>query len=209
MRHNLLLRAGTVLVLAGLASGCDKLGMGDKVPEQPDVPSTQELRKIGYLPSTDTGRDGRKVYSHFGAAKTCHDFELAMRWNRPTNIPGGPFGKKMVYLTSMVPEDLPKDAEVFISGTIVRGNALVNGGEAWYLRMKDGTVVQAAEMANFMEKQEQETQGEKLGALNQPDKPGRIFCGQGIYQGVLGKDPDGGDKKVPLFSMLYAMDRER
>jgi hypothetical protein len=76
--------------------------------------------------------------------------------------------------------------------------------------MRDGTVVQAAEMGDYIAKQEQETQGDKLGALNQPDKPGRVFCGHGIYQGVMGRDPGGTqDKKVPLVSMLYAMDRDR
>jgi hypothetical protein len=210
MRHNRVPRAATVLLLTTLVGGCDQLGLGNRAPEQPEVPSAQELGKISYLPSAASTPNGRKVYSHFAIAKSCEDFQLAMRWNRPPNIAGGSFGKKMVYLTSTFPADLPKESEVFISGTIVKGDRLVGGGQAWYLHMQDGTVVQAAEMGDYIAKQEQETQGDKLGALNQPDKPGRVFCGHGIYQGVMGRDPDGTqDKKVPLVSMLYAMDRDR
>jgi hypothetical protein len=210
MRHNLFLRAATVVLVTGAAGSCDQLGMGKKVAEPPQVPSQQQLDKISYLPAETTGPNGRKVYGPFSKAKTCGDYEVAMRWNRPPNIAGGPFGKQMVYLIDSVPADLPKDAEVFLTGTIVKGHPIVAGGQAWYVRMKDGTLVQSAEMANYIEKQEQESQGDKLAALNQPNKPGRIFCGHGIYQGVLGKDPDNGeDKKVPLFSMLYAMDRDK
>ena len=201
-------RLGAVLLLTGLSAGCDQLGMGKSTPQQPEVPSTQELQKIGYLPS-ETGPNGRKVYNQFAKAKSCNDFELALRWNRPPNIAGGPFGKKMAYLGVASLADLPKDSEVFLTGTIIRGAGLVGGGQVWYLRMKDGTVVQAVELADYLQKQEQDTQGDRLGALNQPDKPGRVLCGHGIYKGTLGKGPVKPDEKVPLFSMLYTLDRDK
>jgi hypothetical protein len=207
MRNDFARTVAAAVLLANMAAGCDKLGgRGSEVTGPPEVPSEQELHAIRYLSAAET--NGRKLYNHFEKARTCGDYELAQRWNRPPNVPGGSFGQKMVYLTSTVPADLPKDSEVFIRGTIVKGAPLVSGGEAWYLRMKDGTLVQAAEMADFMQKQDQDTQGDKLSALNNPNKPGRAFCGTGIYQGVLGKDPEQPDKKVPLFSIMYAMDRD-
>jgi hypothetical protein len=209
MRNNHSLQVGAVILLAGMTGGCDKLGMGNKVVGPAEVPSEQALQKISYMSSANSGPQGRKQYNHFEEAKTCADFEVAMRWNRPPNVPGGPFSKQMVYLTSDIPADLPKDSEVFIASTIVKGDPLVAGGEAWLLKMKDGTTVQAAEMANFMEKQEQDTQGAKLAALNKPNKPGRAFCAQAVFQGLEGKDSDQPDKKIPLFSILYAMDRDK
>jgi len=199
-------RLAATLLLTGLSAGCDQLGSGKDTPQQPQVPSAHELRKIGYLPS-ETGPNGRKLYTQLAKARSCGDFELAMRWNRPPNITGGPFAKKMTYLTAASPADLPKDSEVFLTGTIVRGAQLVGGGQAWYLRMKDGNLVQAVEMSDYLQKQEQDTLGDRLGALNQPDKPGRALCGHGIYKGVLGNDPNEAQKKVPLFSMLYTLDR--
>jgi hypothetical protein len=203
-------KLGTVLLLASACVGCDQLlgEGGDKTPQQPEVPSAHELDKIGYLPA-ENGPNGRKVYDKFAKAKSCGDFETAMRWNRPPNIAGGHFGKKMAYLDADGPAKLPDNSEVFLIGTIVRGAPLVGGGQSWYLRMKDGTVVQAVEMADYLEKQEQDTLGDRLGALNQPDKAGRVVCGHGIYKGVQGKGPDEADKKVPLFSMLYTLDRDR
>ena len=197
MSHYFVARLGAVLLLTGLSAGCDQLGRGNSTPQEPEVPSVHELRRIGYLP-TETDPNGRKV---------CGDFELAMRWNRPPNIAGGPLGKKMAYLGVASPANLPKDSEVFLTGTIVRGASLVGGDQAWYLRMKDGTVVQLVERADYLQKQEQDTQGDRLGALNQPDKPGRVLCGHGFYKGALGTDPEKGDKKVPLYSMLFTLDR--
>jgi len=208
MRHYWVSRLEAVLLLTGLSAGCDQLGTGKSTPQEPEVPSVHELRKIGYLPA-ETDPKGRKVYNQLAKAKSCGDFELAMRWNRPPNIAGGPFGKKMAYLGVASPAELPRDSEVFLTGTIVRGASLVGGGQSWYLRTKDGTVVQAVEMADYLQKQEQDTLGDRLGALNQPDKPGRVLCGHGFYKGALGKDPENADKKVPLFSMLYTLDRDK
>jgi len=199
-------RLGAVLLLTGLSAGCDQLGSGNKAPQEPEVPSAHELSRIGYLP-TESDPNGRKIYNQLAKARSCGDFELAMRWNRPPNIAGGPFGKKMAYLGTASPADLPKDSEVFLTGTIVRGASLAEGDQGWYLRMKDGTVVEVVERADYLQKQEQDTQGDRLGALNQPDKPGRVLCGHGYYLGALGADPEKGDKKIPLYSMLFALDR--
>jgi len=209
MRYNLGLRIGAVLLLAALAGGCDQFGMGRKAAGPAEVPSDSDLNRIGYMTSVNTGPQGRKVYNRLEEAKSCRHLETAMRWNRPPNVAGGPFSKQMVYLTTTIPADLPENSEVFIVATIEKGDPLVAGGEAWLLKMKDGSLVQAAEMANFLEKQEQDTQGGKLLALDKPNKPGRAFCGQAVYQGRNGKDPMQDQKKIPLFSMLYAVDRDK
>jgi hypothetical protein len=206
MSHYFVARVGAVLLFAGLSAGCGQLGTGNSAPQEPEVPSAHDLAQIGYLP-TETDPNGRKAYKELAKAKSCGDFELAMRWNRPPNIAGGPLGKKMAYLGTASPANLPKDSEVVLTGTIVRGASLVGGDHAWYLRMKDGTVVQVVERADYLQKQEQDTQGDRLGALNQPDKPGRALCGRGFYMGALGTDPENGDKKVPLYSMLFTLDR--
>jgi hypothetical protein len=209
MRHLLLLwQMSAIALLAGL-SGCDQLSMAKKAVGPAEVPSDADLQKISYMSSVNTGPQGRKTYNRLEEAKTCGHLETAMRWNRPPNVAGGPFSKQMIYLTDTVPADLPNDSEVFIVASIEKGDPLVAGGEAWLLKMRDGSVVQAAEMANFIEKQEQDTQGSKLVALDKPNKPGRIFCGQAVYQGRKGKDPMQDDKKIPLFSMLYAADRDK
>jgi hypothetical protein len=123
-------------------------------------------------------------------------------------VEGGPFRKKMIYLTSSFPADLPKDSEVFIAATIEKGETLSSGSAGWYLKMPDGTRVQALEMANFWEKQEQDSQEGKTVALHEPNKPGRALCAQAVYEGLSGKDPSE-DKKIPLISVLYAMDRRK
>jgi hypothetical protein len=197
------------ILSAGLA-GCDQFGAAKKAMGPPEVPSDAELQKISYMTAENSGPQGRKTYTHLWKAKTCADFETAMRWNRPPNVVGGSFGKQMVYLTDAVPADLPTDSEVFIRGTIEKGDQLVAGGWAWILKMKDGSLVQTAEMQDFITKQDQETVGNsKAMTLDKPSKPGRAFCGQGVFQGMKGKDPNQADGKIPLFSMLYAIDREQ
>ena len=207
MTHSAM-RIAPALVLASLACGCDQLGLGDKAPASDGAPPVQELQKISYMSSSGAETHGRKLYSHYEEARTCGDFELALRWNRPPNVAGGVFNKKIVYLTSGVPNELAKDSEVFIIGTIEQGKSLGSGTQGWLLRMRDGTVVQAIEMQNFLEKEEQAAQDGKRVALEKPNKPGRAFCGQGVYQGVAGKDPDHPEKPIPLVSILFAMDRE-
>jgi hypothetical protein len=209
MKYNVALRIGAVLLLASLG-GCDQLGMGQKKAAGPaEVPSDSQLQKIGYMTSDNSGPQGRKVYNRLEEARSCGHLETAMRWNRPPNVAGGLFNKQMVYLTSTVPADLPAESEVFIVATIEKGDPLVAGGEVWLLKMKDGSLAQAAEMTDRLEKQEQETQGSKSPALDKPNKPGRAFCGQAVYQGLNGKDPMQNDKKIPLFSVLYAVDRDK
>jgi hypothetical protein len=209
MRYSCALRIAAMILLASLTGGCDKFGMGNKPTEPAETPTDTAQRKISYMTSANTGPQGRKQYDHLEEAKSCGDLELAMRWNRPPNVAGGPFSKKMIYLTDSIPADLPKDSEVFIVASIEKGDPLVAGGEAWILKMKDGSLAQAAEMSNFIEKQEQDTQGGKLVTLDKPNKPGRAFCGRAAYQGLNGKDPVQDGKKIPLFSMLYAMDRDK
>lgn len=201
------LRISAILLLAGLLVGCDKFHAGSNDSGPDGAPSEQALQKISYMSSAATGPNARKSYDRFEQARTCGDFELAMRWNRPPNVEGGPFHKKMVYLTTTVPADLPKGSEVFITGTIEKWESLPSGAAGWFLRMADGTIVQAIETTDFWEKQEQESQEGKVVALVNPNVPGRKFCGQGAYQGLIGKHPDQ-EQKVPLVSVFFAMDRK-
>jgi hypothetical protein len=194
-------------LLAVVTAGCDKLGIGSQAPVADEAPTDQELKKISYLSSAGSGPNGRKLYTRFEEARSCGDFELAMRWNRPPGLEGGPFHQKMVYVRATLPADLPKNTEVFIRATIQEGETLRSGSARWYLRMQDGTLVEAVEDSGFMEKQEQAAQESQQTALVAPNKPGRAFCGHGIYQGVAGKDPTK-DEKIPLVSVLYAMDRD-
>jgi hypothetical protein len=208
MTHTLAMRMAAAVLLAGLACGCDRFGMGNKVAEPDGAPSEQELQKISYMSSSDVKDQGRKRYSHYEEAKTCGDFELAMRWNRPPNVAGGAFHQKMVYLTSAVPGDLPKDAEVFVAGTIEKANNLTSGALGWQVRLRDGTQVLAVETQNFLEKQQQLAQDGKWVALQKPDTAGRAFCGQGVYQGMGGKDSNDPQQQIPLISILFGMDRD-
>jgi len=207
MRRNLSWQVGAVILSANLMAGCDQLGLGKQASGPDGAPDEQELQKISYMTSA-TGTQGRKLYNHYEEAKTCGDFELAMRWNRPPNRAGGPFDQKMVYLTANVPPDFAKDSEVFIAATIEKGETLPSGSAGWYLRMQDGTLVQAIEAANYWEKEEQAAQDGKVVAIVRPEKPGRAFCGQGVYEGLMGKDPTQ-DKKIPLVALLFAMDRDK
>lgn len=209
MKYSKSLFLGAFALAAGLA-GCDQFGAAKRALGPPEVPSEAQLKTISYMTAENSGPQARKSYTHLWEAKTCADFETAMRWNRPPNVPGGSFSKQMVYLTETVPADLPAESEVFLSATIEKGDPLVAGGEAWILKMKDGTVVQAAEMQDFITKQDQQTAGNsKALTLDKPNKPGRAFCGQAVFQGVKGKDPNQEGRKIPLFSMLYAIDREK
>jgi hypothetical protein len=208
MTHTLPMRMAAAVLLAGLACGCDRFGTGNKVAEPDGAPSDQELQKISYMSSSDMKDQARKRYSHYEEAKTCGDFELAMRWNRPPNVAGGAFHQKMVYLTSAVPGDLPKDSEVFVAGTIEKANNLTSGALGWQVRLRDGTQVLAVETQNFLEKQQQLAQDGKWVALQKPDTAGRAFCGQGVYQGRGAKDPKDPQQQIPLISILFGMDRD-
>jgi hypothetical protein len=208
MRHAIKLNVCAIVLLASALCACDQIGLGKKAPEPDGAPTEQELQKIGYMSAANSGANGRKLYSHYEEAKTCGDFELAMRWNRPPNIEGGPFHKKMVYLTTAIPADLPKDSEIFFTARIERGQTLPSGSAGWSLRMQDGSPLQAIETANFWEKQEQASQEGGAVAIVKPEKPGRVLCAQGVYEGVAGKAADQ-DGKIPLVSVLFAMDRDK
>jgi hypothetical protein len=196
------------LFLISLAA-CQKLGMGNTADGPDGAPTEQELKKIAYMSSANSGPQGRKLYDHLEEAKTCADYELAMRWNRPPNVEGGLFHKKLNYLTSGVPADLPKESEVLIRARIEKTDTMTAGGFVWILSMPDGTRIQAAETADFLQKQDQVAlDNKKYTALVKPNKVGRAFCGQGIYQGMLGKAADS-DAKIALLSMLFAMDRDK
>jgi hypothetical protein len=210
MRHRPALSLTILLVVTGGTAGCDRLGIGrHDGPVSDGAPSEQDLQKISYMTSADAGPKGRKLYTHYEQARTCGDFELATRWNRPPNIESGPFRKKMVYISASVPADLPKDSEVFLRGVIEQGETLPSGAARWYVKLQDGTRVQAIETADFYEKEEQAAQeGSKQTALVEPNRPHREFCGQGVYEGLAGKDTDQ-EKKIPLVSMLFTMDRKK
>lgn len=204
MKHTTLMPAGAVLLLAGLA-GCNQA----KDAGPPEVPADAQMKKISYMTSAD-GPQGRRSYTQLWEAKTCGDLETAMRWNRPPNVAGGSFGQRMTYLTNSVPTDLADNSEVFLRGSIEKGDPLVAGGEVWLLKMKDGSLVQAAETADFLTKQEAQTAGvPNQAALSKPNKPGRAFCAHAVYQGLRGKDPMQQEKKIPLFSVMYAIDRDK
>lgn len=203
---------GALLLVSSILVGCDKLGeklgLGSSAqPASTQRPRLQELKRIRYL-SQAVGPDGRKIFDHLEQAKSCRDLELAMRWNRPPDVPGGPFNMKMIYLSAGIPGDLPKQSEVFISGTIERGESLPSGAWGWSLKMSDGSEVQAIEPAEYWEKQEQTQQEGGAAAIVKPNAPRRKLCAYGIYQGLIGKSLQG-DRNVPLVSVLFAMDRRR
>jgi hypothetical protein len=212
MKHSLGIALTALSLLVASLAGCDRLGLAGKAPASAERPSAKQLERISYLPQT-TGPDGRKVYDHLEKAKSCRDLELAMRWNRPPDVAGGPFDKKMIYLTSTFPADLPKESEVFLSGKIERGSALPSGSAGWSIRLRDGTEVQAIEPAEYWQQQEQSQQEQNPedgggAAIVKPFIAGRTLCGRGIYQGRIGKGLKGGEA-VPLVSILFAIDRRR
>jgi len=206
------MRRIALLVLALVAAGCDQLGFSRKTAKDSQaLPTDKQLRQIAYLHAS-AGPEGRKVYDQLDEAKTCADLELAMRWNRPPDIEGGPFHQKLTYLGAGVPADLPEDSEVFISSaTIEKGDTLPSGAQGWILRMPDHSLIQAIETAGLWQKQEQAQQDAPKGATTaivNPDAPGREFCAHGVYQGMKGRSPEGGEgKNIPLVSILFAMDR--
>jgi hypothetical protein len=205
---SLIVRAtGTALLLATSLAGCGKLGLGGKPPHSTELPTPQQLKAIHYM-SQAPGPDGRRVFDHLEQAKSCHDLEIAMRWNRPPDIKAGPFNEKMTYVTSSVPTSLPKNSEVFISGVIKAGRLLPDGGSVWSLKLQDGSEVQAVETVEYAQKQEEAQQEGGHATFIEPYRPGRRLCAYGIYQGNIGMAMDQ-HGHVPLVSILFAMDRRR
>jgi hypothetical protein len=212
MMHPIARSSCVLIVVAVALTGCNKLGLGNTQHASTQRPTPEELDRIHYM-SQAAGPDGRKIFDHLERAKSCRDLQLAMRWNRPPDVQAGPFSQKMVYLSGQVPPDLPKGSEVFILGTIERGEALPSGAWGWSLKMSDGSELQAIEPAEYWQKQEQQQdpQQQKEGgaaAIVKPNDPGRKLCGNGIYQGMIGKSLKGGGS-APLVSVLFAIDRRR
>jgi hypothetical protein len=194
-----------LLVTVTALGGCDKLGLSSKQHGSTQRPSPTQLERIQYMSQVDAP-DGHKVFDHLERAKSCRDLELAMRWNRPPDVEGGPFNKKLIYLSESIPTDLPKQSEVFISGTIERGESLPSGAWGWTLEMTDGSEVQAIETAEYWEKQQQAQQDGSAAAIVKPSAPGRKLCIHGVYQGLIGKSPKRSGN-IPLVSVLFALDR--
>ena len=139
--RNLILRSTVAALLLGLVTlltGCNKLGLGGQKTQSTELPTAKQLKAIAYM-SRAPGPDGRPAYDHLAQAKSCHDLEIAMRWNRPPDVKTGPFNDKMVYVSAGVPANLPKNSEVFFSGPVKAGRALPTGGSIWTLRLQDDT----------------------------------------------------------------------
>ena len=199
------------LLCSVLLTGCDKinldkLGLGHK-QQSTQLPSDRELKTIHYM-SQSAGPDGRQVFDHLEQAKSCHDLEIAMRWNRPADVKSGPFNEKMVYLSSAVPASLPKNSEVFISGEIEQGQAQPAGSSVWALKLKDGSEVQAIESTQYAQKQAEAQQEGGRATMVRPYTHGRTLCAYGVYQGTSGLSLDQ-KQHVPLISVLFAMDRRK
>jgi hypothetical protein len=207
MRDPLARCLGTLLLLCGLLAGCDKLDLDRQPQRSKELPTRQQLKTIAYMSQTK-GPGGRRVFDRLGQARSCHDFEIAMRWNRPPDVRGGPFNQKMTYLISNVPANLPKNSEVFLAGVIEQGQTLPSGGSVWAVRMKDGGEVQAVETAGYAVKQEEAQQNGGSATMVHPFTPGRTLCAYGVYQGVTGLSLNR-KGRVPLVSVLFAMDRRR
>jgi len=207
MHHPLARSLGTLLLVCSVLGGCNKLGLGRQPRPSKDLPTRQQLKSIAYM-SQSKGPAGRPAFDRLGQARSCHDFEIAMRWNRPPDVRGGPFDQKMVYLTAHVPADLPKNSEVFLLGVIEQGQTLPSGGSVWAVRLKDGSEVQAVETAGYAEKQEETQQNGGSATMVHPFTPGRALCAYGVYQGVTGLSLNQ-KQRVPLVSVLFAMDRRR
>ncbi len=207
MRKLIAHSAGTALALLTLLTGCSKLGLGGEHTQSKDLPTTRQLKTIAYM-SQSRGPDGRSVFDHMDQAKSCHDLEIAMRWNRPPDIKAGPFNQKMVYVSSAMPADLQKHAEVFVIGVIKAGRSLPSGGSVWSLRLRDRSEIQAVETPQYAEKQDEAQQAGGHATMLHPYTPGRLLCAYGVYQGMTGMALDQ-KGHVPLISVLFAMDRWR
>lgn len=214
MRSLIVKSVGTAFALAILLGGCnklslDKLGLGGQPAQSKELPTPRQLKAIAYMSQSKDGQNGRLIYDHLEQAKSCHDLEIAMRWNRPPDIKAGPFNQKMTYISSGVPASLSKASEVFLTGKIEAGQSMPSGGSVWALILPDGSELQAIETPEYTEKQEEAQQ--QAGApqtSSHPYTPKRLLCAYGVYQGDIGMAL-GKPQHVPLVSVLFAMDRSR
>src|SRR5512146_928096 len=101
MNRVMLRFAGAALLLPMLLAGCSKFQLGGK-SHSAELPTPRQLKEIRYM-SQATGPDGRRYFNHLEQAKSCHDLEIAMRWNRPPDVKGGPFDAKMVSASAQFP----------------------------------------------------------------------------------------------------------
>jgi hypothetical protein len=214
MRNLIVKSVAGALAFGILLAGCNKLslarlGLGGQPAQSKELPTPRQLKTIAYMSQAKGGQNGRLLYDHPEQAKSCHDLEIAMRWNRPPDIKAGPFNEKMTYVSSGVPASLSKSSEVFVTGKIRAGQSMPSGGSAWWLTLQDGSVIQAIETPEYTEKQEEAQQ--QAGApqtTSHPYTPGRLLCAYGVYQGDIGSAL-GNPQHVPLISVLFAMDRSR
>ena len=207
MRNLIVRSVAAALLLAPLVTGCSKLGLGGQPQRSKQLPTAKELKSISYM-SQASEPDGQKIYDRPEQARSCHDLEIAMRWNRPPDVKRGPFNQKMTYISSGVPAGLAKNSEIFVTGVIKAGRSLPSGGSVWSLKLKDGSEIQAIESAEYSEKQEEAQQGGGHATMVHPYTPGRLLCAYGVYQGNIGMALDQ-HGHVPLVSVLFAMDRRR
>ncbi|HEV2271957.1 MAG TPA: hypothetical protein VGR92_21085 [Steroidobacteraceae bacterium] len=205
--RSLIVRCGGALLLAALLTGCNKLGLSGHSAPSKELPSAQQLKSIAYMSQT-AGPDGRQVYDHLDQAKSCHDLEIAMRWNRPPDVKGGPFDAKMTYVASSLPAGLKKSTEVLVTGVIKAGQSMSSGGSVWSLRLQDGSEVQAVEAPEYTAKQEEAQQAGGNATMLHPYTAGRLLCAYGIYQGNIGMALDQ-HGRVPLVSVMFAIDRRK
>ncbi|MFZ0497838.1 MAG: hypothetical protein WAU49_21475 [Steroidobacteraceae bacterium] len=211
MRNLILPTALAALALTVLLAGCNKLdlsklGLSGQPTQSKQLPSARQLKAIAYM-SQSKGPDGRPLYDHLEQAKSCHDLEIAMRWNRPPDVKAGPFNQVMTYISAGVPAGLSKTSEVFVTGTIKAAQSMPSGGSVWALKLQDGSEVQAIETPEYTEKQEEaQQQSGARATMVHPYTPGRLLCAYGVYQGDIGMAL-GQPRHVPLVSILFAMDR--
>ena len=204
--RNLVARCAGLGLLATMGvAGCSKLGLGGKPAPSHELPSAAQLKTIHYMTQT-AGPDGRPVYVHLSQAKSCRDLQIALRWDRPPDVRGGPFDDKMIYVTGPLPSGLATNSEVFVSGAIEQGQSLPSGGSVWAVRLKGGGELQAVETAQYAATQEEAQQSGGAAGMVHPYVHGRMFCGYGVYQGDKGLALNG-HGRVPLVSILFAMDR--
>ncbi len=213
MRNLIARSAAAALALAVLLAGCnklglDRLGLGGQPRQSKQLPTARQLKSIAYMSQSKVGPAGRLAYDHPEQAKSCHDLEIAMRWNRPPDINAGPFNQKMTYASAGVPSDLSKSSEVFLTGVIKAGQTIPSGGSVWWLKLQDGSEVQAVETPEYTAKQEEAQQSGGHATMVHPYTPGRLLCVYGVYEGDIGTAlrPPG---HVPQISVLFAMDRSR
>jgi len=205
MRNLTVRSAVTALLLAASLAGCNKLGLGGQQASK-QLPTPRQLKAIAYM-SQVPGPDGRKIYDHLEQAKSCHDLEIAMRWNRPPDVKSGPFNGKMIYVSASLPADLTRNSEMFVTGVIKAGQSLSAGGAVWALKLKDGSEIQAVESQQYTDQQAEAQQAGGHATMLHPYTPGRLLCAYGVYQGKIGTVDQ--QQHVPMVSILFAMDRAK